>query len=228
MQAKHVMVSPVKTGHGEMSVRELAVILTENRISALPIVDQANKVIGIVSEGDLIRRAEIGTEKHRSWWLSLFTSNWQLAQEYAKSHASKAKDVMTADVICVTPDTPLSEIARLFERHGIKRVPVLDNGKLAGIVTRGNLVQAIASAPLKEYRPVGDEQIREKIQKGLEAETWANPLLVNITVHEGVVDVWGIVRTDAERNAVRVAIENINGVQAVNDNLALEPVPGWI
>ena len=211
MQAKHVMVSPVKTGNGEMSVRELAVILTENRISALPIVDQANKVIGIVSEGDLIRRAEIGTEKHRSWWLSLFTSNWQLAQEYAKSHANKAKDVMTTDVICVTPDTPLSEIARLFERHGIKRVPVLDNGKLAGIVTRGNLVQ-----------------IRQKIQKGLEEETWANPLLVNVTVHDGVVDVWGIVRTDAERNAVRVAIENISGVQAVNDNLALEPVPGWI
>lgn len=228
MQAKHVMVSPVKTGDSEMSVRDVALILTENRISALPIVDQANRVIGIVSEGDLIRRAEIGTEKHRSWWLSLFTSNWQLAQEYAKSHAGKAKDVMTTDVICVTPDTPLSEIARLFERHGIKRVPVLENGKLAGIVTRGNLVQAIATAPLREQHPAGDEQIREKIQKGLESEAWANPLLVNITVHGGVVDVWGIVRTDAERNAVRVVIENIQGVNAVNDNLALEPVPGWM
>ncbi|HRF07679.1 MAG TPA: CBS domain-containing protein [Xanthobacteraceae bacterium] len=228
MQAKHVMVSPVKTGDSEMSVRDVALILTENRISALPIVDQANKVIGIVSEGDLIRRAEIGTEKHRSWWLSLFTSNWQLAQEYSKSHAGKVKDVMTTDVICVAPDTPLSEVARLFERHGIKRVPVLDHGRLAGIVTRGNLVQAIATAPLKEQHPQGDEQIREKIQKGLAAEAWANPLLVNITVHGGVVDMWGIVRTDAERNAVRVAIENIAGVKAVNDNLALEPVPGWM
>lgn len=228
MQAKHVMVFPVKTGDSEMSVRDVALILTENRISALPIVDQANRVIGIVSEGDLIRRAEIGTEKHRSWWLSLFTSNWQLAQEYAKSHAGKAKDVMTTDVICVTPDTPLSEIARLFERHGIKRVPVLEDGKLAGIVTRGNLVQAIATAPLREQRPAGDEQIREKIQKELESEAWANPLLVNITVHGGVVDLWGIVRTDAERNAVRVVIENIQGVNAVNDNLALEPVPGWM
>jgi len=141
---------------------------------------------------------------------------------------------MTTDVICVAPDTPLSEVARLFERHGIKRVPVLDHGRLAGIVTRGNLVQAIATAPLKEQHPQGDEQIREKIQKGLAAEAWANPLLVNITVHGGVVDMcgvvdmWGIVRTDAERNAVRVAIENIAGVKAVNDNLALEPVPGWM
>lgn len=228
MQAKHVMVSPVITGKGEMSVREVALVLTENRISALPIVDETGKVVGIVSEGDLIRRAEIGTQKQRSWWLSLFTSNWQLAQEYAKSHAGKAKDVMTTDVICVTPETPLSEIARLFERHGIKRVPVLENGRLAGIVTRGNLVQALATAPLTDRRPLGDEQIREKIQKALEAETWANPLLVNITVHDGVVSVWGIVRSDAERNAVRVVIENIAGVNAVNDNLALEPVPGWM
>lgn len=228
MQAKHVMVSPVKTGNPEMSVREIALVLTENRISALPIVDGANRIIGIVSEGDLIRRAEIGTQKHRSWWLSLFTSNWQLAQEYAKAHAGKAKDVMTTDVISVTPDTPLSEIARLFERHGIKRVPVIDHGQLAGIVTRGNLVQAIAMAPLKEHRPLGDEEIRAKIQKRLETESWANPLLVNITVHDGAVDIWGIVRTDAERNAVRVAVENIAGVKTVNDNLALEPMPGWM
>lgn len=228
MQAKHVMVSPVKTGKTEMSVREIALVLTENRISALPIVDEANQIVGIVSEGDLIRRAEIGTQKQRSWWLSLFTSNWQLAQEYAKSHASKAKDVMTSDVICVSPETSLSEIARLFERHGIKRVPVVDHGKLVGIVTRGNLVQAIATAPLKEHRPLGDDEIRQKIQKRLETETWANPLLVNVTVHDGTVDLWGIVRTDAERNAVRVAVENIAGVKAVNDNLAREPVPGWM
>lgn len=228
MKAKHVMASPVKTGNADMTVREVAKILSESRISALPIVDDAGKLTGLISEGDLIRRAEIGTQKQRSWWLSLFTSNVQLAEDYSRAHARKVKDLMTRDVIFVDPETSLSEIARLFERHHIKRVPVLKNGSLVGIVTRGNLVQAIATAPQKDHRPLADEQIREKIQKRLEAESWANPMTINVTVHEGVVNLWGIVRTEAERSAVRVAIESIAGVKSVDDHLALEPLPAWV
>lgn len=228
MKAKHVMVSPVKTGTTDMSVREVAIVLAENRISALPIVDEAGKVVGIVSEGDLIRRAEIGTQKQRSWWLSLFTSNVQLAEEYARAHARRVKDLMTHEVISVNPETSLSEIARLFERHHIKRVPVLEDDKLVGIVTRGNLVQAIATAPQKAHKPLGDEEIRAKIQKRLEAQAWANPMLINVTVHDGTVNLWGLVRSEAERNAVRVAAEGIAGVKAINDHLALEPIPAYV
>jgi CBS domain-containing protein len=228
MRAKHVMVSPVITGKTDMTVREVAKVLTENRISALPIVDDAGKLIGLISEGDLIRRAEIGTQKQRSWWLSLFTSNVQLAEEYARAHARKVQDLMTHDVISVEPDTPLSEIARLFERNHIKRVPVLENGKLVGIVTRGNLVQAIATAPQKQHRPLGDEEIRAKIQKRLEAQSWASPMLINVTVNEGTVNLWGLVRSEAERSAVRVAAEDIAGVKSIDDHLALEPLPGWV
>ncbi|KAB0243967.1 CBS domain-containing protein [Microcystis aeruginosa EAWAG127a] len=109
--------------------------MSENRISALPIVDDAGKVTGIVSEGDLIRRAEIGTQKHRSWWLSLFTSNVQLAEEYSQAHSRTVKDLMSHEVISVEPETPLTEVAQLFERHRIKRVPVCEKGELVGIVT---------------------------------------------------------------------------------------------
>lgn len=228
MKAKHVMVSPVKTGTADMTVRAVATVLSENRISALPIVDDSGRLIGIVSEGDLIRRAEIGTQKQRSWWLSLFTGNIQLAEEYVRAHGRKVADLMTHDVITVEPETPLSEVARLFERHGIKRVPVLDKGKLAGIVTRANLVQAIATAPQKEHRPLGDQEIREKIQKRLEGQSWTNPLTINVTVNEGVVNLWGIVRSEAERHAVCVAADGIAGVKSVSDQLALEPVPAWV
>lgn len=227
MKAKHVMVSPVKTGTANMTVREVATVLTDNHFSALPIVDAEGKLIGIVSEGDLIRRAEIGTQKRRSWWLSLLVSNVQLAEEYAQAHAKTVKDMMTREVVCVEPETDLSDIAHLFERYRIKRVPVMENGKLVGIVTRGNLVQAIATAPIKEHKPLGDEEIRDKVQKRLEAQPWANALMVNVTVSDGVVNLWGIVRTEAERNAVRVAVEGISGVKGVKDNVTLDTFPVW-
>lgn len=228
MRAKHVMVAPVKVGRADMTVREVAKVLTENGISALPIIDNQGHVVGIVSEGDLIHRAEIGTQKHRSWWLSMFVSNIQLAQEYAQAHSKLVRDVMTNEVISVSPETPLTEIAELFERHRIKRVPVCENGGLVGIVTRANLVQAIATAPQKVHDNLNDEQIREKAQKRLAAEHWANPNTVNITVNNGAVHLWGTITSEAERKAIHVAVENIAGVKEIKDNLNLEPLPAWI
>lgn len=228
MQAKHVMVSPVITGTADMTVREIAEMLVANRISALPIVGKNGSVIGIVSEGDLIRRAEIGTQKQRSWWLSLFTSSVQLAEEYAHTHARKVKDLMTHEVISVAPDTALSEIARLLEFHRIKRVPVLDKEKLVGIVTRGDLVRVIATASQREQSPVADEEIRASILRRLDAESWTNAMLIDVTVNDGTVNLWGLIRSEAERRAVLVAVENIAGVKAINDQLALEPLPAWV
>ncbi len=228
MRARHVMVSPVKTGKADMTVRDVAKILTENHISALPIVDDAGNVIGIVSEGDLIRRAEIGTEAPRRSWLSFFAGNIELAQQYARSHATQVKDLMTRDIVAVVPDTPLSEIANLFESRNIKRVPVIEAGKLVGIVTRANLVQAIATAPQDERQMLSDEEVRRNIQNRLEAERWTNVTMLNVTVSGGVVHLWGLVRSEAERSAVRIAIEGTPGVRSVKDNLALEPLPAWI
>lgn len=227
MQAKHVMVSPVKVGRPNMTVREVAKMLCDNQISALPIIDGKGKIVGIVSEGDLVRRAEIGTQKSRSWWLSLFTSNIQLAEEYAQAHSKTVGDLMTTEVICAQPETPLSQIAHLFEKHRIKRVPILKDGWLVGIVTRANLVQAIATAPQKPHRPLGDEEIREKLQKTLDTESWTSSLMINATVNNGVVHLWGIVKSESERNALRVAAERIAGVKGVKDNLTLDTALAW-
>ena len=143
MNAADVMVTNVITVHPDTSVKEIAEILLANRISALPVVDKAGSLLGIVSEADLMHRAEVGTERPSSWWLEFLTGKEALAQDFIKSHARRAADVMTRQVIAVTADTPLTRIVSLLEKHRIKRVPVVDNGKVIGIVSRANLVQAL-------------------------------------------------------------------------------------
>jgi CBS domain-containing protein len=219
MKARDVMVSPVITVKPYSSVKEVAKTFLDKRISAVPVVDDHGKVVGIVSEGDLMHRAEAGTERHQSWWLRALTGDETLAADYVKAHARKVSDVMTHDVITVTPETPLHEIAVLFEKHSIKRVPIVNNGQLVGIVSRANLIQAVASTRKGLDIPLSDSTIRDKILAHLKATTWAHTSLLNITVNGGVVDLWGITMSDAERKAIRVAAESTPGVRAVNDNL---------
>jgi CBS domain-containing protein len=228
MKAKHVMTCPVITATADMTVREVAQVLTSHRISAVPIVDATGKLIGLVSEGDLIHRVEISTQVQRSWWLSIFTSTAQLAEEYARAHAGKVRDLMTHDVISVEPETPLSEIARLFERNRIKRVPVLDGSKLVGIVTRANLVQAIATLPQENLPPLQDGALRDKILKHLESQTWLNRAQLNVTVENSKINLWGLVSTEAERKAARIAVEEIASGNVIVNNIALEPIPTWV
>src|SRR5271156_2911937 len=144
MRAVDVMTSGVITVGENATVPEAAKLLAEHGISAVPVVDNENRVIGMVSEGDLLHRAETGTERRRSWWLDMVTSTDQLAAEYIRSHSGRVRDVMTPGVISVTEQTAIAEIAILLETHRIKRVPVLRDGKLVGIVSRANLVQALA------------------------------------------------------------------------------------
>ena len=224
MKARDVMVSPVITVKPSTLVREVAKIFLERRISAVPVVDEQGKLVGIVSEGDLLRRVEAGTEHKRSWWLQGFTGDETLAAEYVKAHGRKVADVMTRHVISVSPDAPLSEIASLLEKNSIKRVPIVKDDQLVGIVSRANLIQAVASGRKELEIPVSDTVIRDKILANLKAEAWAHTALLNITVNNGVVDVWGITGSDAERNAIRVAAESIPGVCAVHDNMIKRPI----
>lgn len=228
MKARDVMTTNVITVSPNESVQEVAELLLRHRISAVPVIDQSGKPIGIVSEGDLLRRAEVGTDRHRSWWLRLLVGNEALAAEYVKAHATKVADVMTKKVIAADPKTPLSEVATLLERHSIKRVPIVENGRLVGIVSRANLVQAFATARKRgesEITP-GDAVIRENLMARLESEPWARTWLLNVIVQDGVVDLWGMVSSDAERNAIRVAAETMPAVRAVNDHLVRQPLEG--
>jgi CBS domain-containing protein len=146
----------------------------ERGISAAPVVDDEGKLVGIVSEGDLLHRAEAGTERHRSLWLQLFTAEETLATEYIKAHARKVADVMTRTVITARPETPLHELAALLERNSIKRVPIVKDDQLVGIVSRANLIQAVASARKGLEIPLSDTTIRDKLLARLKEQPWAH------------------------------------------------------
>jgi CBS domain-containing protein len=221
VKARDVMVAPVITVKPHTSVRELAQTLLENHISAVPVVDDQGKLVGIVSEGDLLRRPEAGTERRRPWWLLLMTGGETLAQQYVKAHARKVVDIMVRDVISAAPETSLDETATSMERNSIKRVPIVSSGQLVGIVTRANLIQAVASKQVGLEIPNADAAIRHKLLTHLKAQPWAHTALLNITVNGGVVDLWGMTGSESERKAIRVAAENVPGVQAVNDHLAI-------
>jgi CBS domain-containing protein len=223
MKARDVMVSPVVTVKASASVKELAKLLVERRISAVPVVDDAGKVVGIVTEGDLLHRCEADTERRRCWWLIGLTDEETLAAEYVKAHARKVADVMTSKVITATPDTPLHALASLLETNAIKYVPIVNDGQLVGIVSRANLVQVVASARGESDIAPSDAGIREKLLAHLQQQPWARVWLLNIIVNDGVVDLWGVARSDAERKAIRVAAESRPGVRAVNDNLVIRP-----
>ena len=153
MKAADLMTTAVVTVAEDATAQEAAALMVRHRVSALPVLDASGKLVGIVSEGDLMRRAELGTERERSWWLEFLTSDKTLATDYLKAHGRKVSEVMTRKLITVPPDTPINEIALLLENHAIKRVPVLDQGKLVGIVARANLLQALAGLKLEAPAP---------------------------------------------------------------------------
>jgi len=228
MKASDIMVSNVITIGPDASVQDVANLLLSNRISAVPVVGADGGILGIVSEGDLINRADTATAHRKSWWLNALASTEALAIEYTKTHSRRVSDVMTHDVITASPETPVSEIAALLEKNSIKRVPIVNDGKLIGIVSRANLIQGLAS--LKEKAPQShcdDSAIRDKIMTKLNNERWARPALLTVTVQDGTVDLWGIVDSEVEKKAVGVLVEVTPGVHAVNDNLIIGAVLGY-
>ena len=172
MRAIDVMVRDVVTVHPDTDIAEAIKLLSEHDVSALPVVDGQGNLVGILSEADLIHRVEIGTEKHRPWWLEAVTGASTLAEEFAKSHGMKVGEIMTSAAISVSEDTPLSEIATLFERKRIKRVPVVEDGKLVGVVSQSNLIQALASVVGRmDQHDETDRQIRLELMSRLEQQT---------------------------------------------------------
>jgi CBS domain-containing protein len=226
MKASDVMVRDVITVGPDVTVRTAAEIMLDRGISGLPVVDQDGALIGIVSEGDLIRRSEIGTERQRSWWLELFTPRETQAEEFVKTHATKVTDVMTRNVVTAGEETSLADIATLMERHGIKRVPIVRDGRLAGIVSRANLLRALASAPVHLAVAEDDETLREHVVEQIRAVPGGMPWLMTVTVHNGAVDLWGPVYSEEQRRAIRVAAEATPGVREVKDNLYRFPLRG--
>jgi CBS domain-containing protein len=233
MHAADVMTPDVICATPETPVSELIRLMLDNRISALPVVEDG-RIVGIVSEGDLLRRVETGTEPHPSRWLELVTSSSRLAADYTKTHGRKAAEVMTREVITVSEFTPIDEIAHLLEARRIKRVPVVRDGRLVGIVSRRNLLQALGSRLSAQPVAADDRTIRDAFYGELRRQAWADsPSSINAVVSNGVVHLWGIPLDDEQRQAMVVAAENIPGVRAVEDHMerprVMDPLdrPNW-
>jgi CBS-domain-containing membrane protein len=204
--------------------------MLQHHISGLPVIDHSGEIIGILSEGDFLRRRETGTERRRSRWLEFLMGPGRLAVEYSHSHGSKVSEVMTADVYTVTEDTSLEDIVDLMERHRIKRVPVVRGKKVVGMVTRSNLMHAMVSLARAEPKSTKDDaSIREALLAEMQKESWAPAAMVNVVVRDGVVELWGVIIDERQRNALRVAAGNVPGVKDVKDHMVwLEAMSGMV
>lgn len=227
MKARDVMTSVVISVPSDAPVTQAVQLMLQHRISGLPVVDAKGALIGIVTEGDFLRRGELGTQRKRPRWLEFVVGPGKLATEYVQARSFKVGEVMTVGTYTVNADTPLEDVVQLMERHRIKRVPVLEDNKMIGVISRANLLHALASLA-REAKPStqNDEAIRDQIQAEVTKQPWAPQ--ITVVVRDGVVELWGTITDDRERQAFIVAAENV-GVKQVHDHLVwIEPVSGMI
>ena len=227
MKAADIMTTNVVTVQPDTEIREIAALLLKHRISAVPVVDEEFHIVGLVSEGDLVRRYETGTDDRHSWWLADAFSTRDKTADYIKSHGRKAADVMTQTVIVVSRDTPLYEIASLLEKHHIKRVPVTDDDRLVGIVSRANLLHGLVAQGARKGKAEfpEDKELRKRLLSEISEATGSDASLINATVIDGAVQLWGNVDSPMRRKAAEVAAESVPGVKSVENNICL--VPSW-
>ena len=220
MIAADVMTRNVISVPPDATVADAVELMLGRGISGLLVVDASGMLAGIVTEGDLLRRDELGTQRRRSWWLRLIASPGRQAADFTRAHGRKVADVMTRDVLSVAADAPLTDIVALMEEHRVKRVPVLDGVRVVGVVSRADLLRALSVAARERHETVGDDRtIREHILDTLAHESWAPRTTLNVTVVNGVVDLWGTISNDQERRAICVMAENAPGVTTVIDHL---------
>ncbi len=230
MKVSDVMTRRVVTIPASATVAQAARQMLAHRVSGLPVTGRNGKLVGMVTEGDLLRRSETGTERHRPRWLEFFVGPGRLAKDYVRAHGRKVEEVMTSDVTTVAEATPLDRVVELMERRRIKRLPVLRAGKIVGIVSRANLLQALAG--LAQEMPVAgadDRTIRRRLLAQVNRLPWAPRAAINVVVRTGVVHLWGTIFDNRERDALKVAAENLPGVKAVEDHLVwVEPMSGTV
>jgi CBS domain-containing protein len=213
-----VMSRDVVTVRPGDDIADAVKLLAEHDVSALPVVDDSGMVVGVISEADLMRREEIDTGKHRPWWLEAVTPGVTLAKEFAKEHGRKVDEIMSDTVVSASEETTLGEIATLLEKHRIKRVPILHDGKLVGIVSRSNLIQALASSHVQAGGDApGDRNIRLELLDRLGNQAWTDFGSRNVIVRDGVVHLWGLVGSEEEHKALVALAERVPGVKGLSD-----------
>lgn len=230
MKAKDVMTTDVLTVTEDTSVLAAIRLMLLRRISGLPVVNASSALIGMVTEGDLLRRVELGTERRRARWIEFLAGPGRQADEYAHAHGRKVRDVMTREVHTVPEHATLNDALDSMERYRVKRVPVMRGHKMIGLITRSNLLRAIAGLA-RATRPTTafDTTIRDSLLAELRRQPWAPTASIDVMVSDGVVTYSGAILDDRQRDALRVAAENIPGVKKVEDQLVwIEPMSGTV
>jgi CBS domain-containing protein len=218
MRAHHIMTRDVVTVTPDTSIVAAAALMLQHHVSGLPVLDETGRLVGIVSEGDFLRRAEIGTQRRRPRWLEFFTGPGSAGERFVHEHGRKVGEVMTRDPVTAPDDATLDDVVRLMEQNNVKRLPVMRDGTLVGIVTRANLLRAVASLAREIPDPTADDNhIRRRIIEAVRP-TWWRPIGFDVTVRNGVVNLHGIVVDDRARQAALVAAENVSGVKEVHDH----------
>lgn len=224
MKATDVMTKTVVTVHPETPVKEVASLMAHHHISGMPVVDQAGAMIGIISETDLLHRAELGTERQRKWWLKAFTNADTLARDYTLSHAAKASDIMSKAVVSVSPETSLADLADLLDKRKLKRVPVVANGKPVGMITRSDLVRALVQQTAKaDQAAVAAADLASAVRERMRKESWLDASLMTVSAKDGVVELIGLAASEEQRRAVKVLAEATPGVKRVEERLQIMP-----
>jgi len=233
MKAGDIMTRQVITIDAESNISDAAKRMLEHRISGMPVIDAQGKVVGIISEGDLLHRAEAGTERRNSWWLRLVAGRSRQADQYTKEHSRSVRDVMSSKVISVDENAPLNEVVHLMESNRIKRVPVLRDSHVIGIISRANLMRILASvAPDMPEPSTDDRTIHERVLAAYKGQHWAPDFGENVVVKDGVVHLWGAVSSESQHEALLVGARNVPGVKGVVDHIdVVSPVAdgviGW-
>lgn len=230
MNAQEIMTRRVFTVRRDSSLQEAVAAMLEHGVGGMPVVDESGQPVAMLSESDLLRRTELGTQRRRPRWLEFLIGPGKLAAEYTHTHGRTVADVMSERLYTVAPDTPLQEVVQLMEKHRVKRLPVLEDGRLVGIISRANLLRALAlAAPALPAASKSDGEIRERLVQELMTSTWAPRSMLDIVVRDGEVHLYGTILDDREREALCVAARNTPGVRAVHDHLVwCEPVSGAV
>jgi CBS domain-containing protein len=224
MQVKDVMTRNVISVQSDDQILKAARLMLQNRISGLPVLDKDGELVGVVTEGDFLRRSELGTQRRRSKWLEFIVGPGKLAEEYVHASGRKVEEIMTPDPCVIDENDALEKVVELMERRRIKRLPVVRSGRMVGIVSRANLLHALASLARDTQAEAGpDWSIRNQILTTLGAQRWAPN--VNVVVKKGVAELWGCITDERERQGIIVAVENVAGVKGVHDHMVwVEPM----
>jgi CBS domain-containing protein len=230
MNVSDVMTRHVISVSPDASVDGAAKRMLERGISGLVVVDDKGELAGVVTEGDLLRRDELGTQRHRPWWLRLLVSQGRQAMDFTRTHGRRVRDVMTDQVVTVSADAPLAEVVELMEQHRIKRVPVTEGNRVVGVISRADLLRALVVAARTEPPPATDDRsLRAAVLDALDKQPWTPLTTLNVTVQDGVVDLWGTITNEEERRGICILAENTPGVKKVNDHLVfVEPYSGTV